>query len=341
MTDLQPIDWSTDVPMSPKADRTVSTTDRLRLREAISRCMRDKEHSCSEAALVNYDYHFRRILDHFGNIPLDDITVRTMSDWRNVLAEDDSLSRVTHNGTIKSARVLFNWLRDMNYIDVSPTRHLDKLREPDRDIKAISEANIDKMLAAAAGSSYRNLAIISLLADCGCRASELLSMRTDRLDLEAGTAQVTGKTGRHSITFFEGTKDALRSYLRYEREDWYGPDLWIGTRGPLEYEGLYRMTEAVAKAAGVEKPWSPHAFRHAVGIRATKAGGIKAAATILNHETIQTTHEYYSQFDAEESAQLARQFASRNGHMPTPAPTPAKRNGVTRRQTPQSQPTWE
>lgn len=47
----------------------------------------------------------------------------------------------------------------------------------------------------------RNKAIITLLLDTGIRLGELLGLRMDRLSIQDGTAQVTGKWAKDRVVF--------------------------------------------------------------------------------------------------------------------------------------------
>jgi site-specific recombinase XerD len=74
--------------------------------------------------------------------------------------------------------------------------------------------------------------------------------------------------------------------------------VWWGRKGPLTYEGLYKVFKRLADTAGLdEQIFNPHAWRHAFGRDTTKAGIPTAQLQdLLGHSSIEVT-KIYARFD--------------------------------------------
>ena len=122
----------------------------------------------------------------------------------------------------------------------------------------------------------RDEAIIRMFVDTGIRASELVGLSVDDVDLAQQVADVMGKGGRGRIVPFGiKTTDALRRYLKARRthpEATRTPALWLGRKGPLTVSGVAQMLERRGKDAGVPD-LHPHRFRHTMAHRWLSAGG--------------------------------------------------------------------
>ncbi len=114
----------------------------------------------------------------------------------------------------------------------------------------------------------RDRAIIHVLYESGCRASELLgmNMRDINFDQYGAVARVSGKTGDRRVRLIESIPD-LRLYLDHHPNK-NGPEgaLWTDNRRPYEVLkkiALQHLIYRIAEHAGLPKGISPHSFRHA------------------------------------------------------------------------------
>lgn len=116
--------------------------------------------------------------------------------------------------------------------------------------------------------NLRDRAIIHVLYESGCRASELLgmTMKDVSFDQYGAVVRVNGKTGDRRVRLIQSIPD-LRLYLDMHpnRGNSEGA-IWVNNRRP--YEVLKRISlEAliyrIAERAGLPNGISPHSFRHA------------------------------------------------------------------------------
>lgn len=123
----------------------------------------------------------------------------------------------------------------------------------------------------------RNWLIVCLLAEHALRASELVSLKVEDINVDRGYFTVyRRKVGKMSgrILMLDHTFEAIRAYKAAGHMPEEGPLIRRGTYGhvlsgsPLSETGLRSVIRGVGKQFGIER-LSPHDFRHAA---ATSAG---------------------------------------------------------------------
>ncbi|HVV10012.1 MAG TPA: tyrosine-type recombinase/integrase [Amycolatopsis sp.] len=130
----------------------------------------------------------------------------------------------------------------------------------------MSDDELKALLKAAQGRGFRERrdeAIIRFLLDAGVRVSESCGLTIDRevegttipgtLDLDSGSALVTGKRGKQRVVYFGArTERALDRYLRVRRSPrWAHLDaLFLTQRGAVSPDGVRDMLELRAGQAG-------------------------------------------------------------------------------------------
>jgi integrase/recombinase XerD len=135
----------------------------------------------------------------------------------------------------------------------------------------------------------RDKAIILLLLDTGLRASELLSITLDNLDIIKGEIQICGKGGKWRTVFFgKTTRRALRAYMDKQQAH-----IFLNEKGDaLTRSGLMAMLKRRAKRAGV-KYQSAHSFRRLFAITMLRAGvDVYSLKILMGHESEQVLRRY-------------------------------------------------
>ena len=128
----------------------------------------------------------------------------------------------------------------------------------------------------------------------GFRASELIALRWDQVDLKAGALHVARlKHGSPSTHPLRGPE--LRALRAWKREQGDAtPYVFTSLRGgPMTRRTVHHVVAEGAKAAGIEFPVHPHMLRHATGYYLANAGrDTRAIQPYLGHKNIQHTVHY-------------------------------------------------
>ncbi len=196
-------------------------------------------------------------------------------------------------------RTMFDWFVAEGMIQKTPFTSIPKPKVRE-DIKApLSQEQIHALLQAAQKSTApkKNVAILLLLLDTGCRASECISLQLKDVDLQNRRCTVLGKGNKYRTVFFgRETSKALWIYIRevHRHSDEDAP-LFYSARGnqPLTRSGLLQMVERLGKSAGIKGSCSPHALRRSFAVETLKNGAnVFSVREMLGHTNIQMTQKY-------------------------------------------------
>jgi integrase len=151
------------------------------------------------------------------------------------------------------------------------------------------------MAAARAGNrrAHRDETMILIAYRHGLRASELVGLRWDQIDLKAGRLQVNRvKRGDPSVHPLSGVE--LRALRRLEREAPKSVFVFSSERdAPFTVGGFRRMVGRLGVKAGFTFMVHPHMFRHACGYKLANQGvDTRSLQHYLGHRNIQHTVKY-------------------------------------------------
>ena len=183
---------------------------------------------------------------------------------------------------LTALKVFARWLAAEEGFDAAPILSVRSPQIDERVVDHLTDAEMRALIAACNGSEFRDLrdkALVSLFAETGMRASEMLSLTVDDVSIAACAAVVRkgkGGKGRH-VKFSPQTAVLVDKYLRARRRAGHHPTahggrLWLSSRGPLSYRGLAEALRARAIAGGING-FHLHQLRHTAAVRWLGAGG--------------------------------------------------------------------
>ena len=166
-----------------------------------------------------------------------------------------------------------------------------KTKRPRQPIKFLTEAQVEALAKAAA--NHRDRTMIMIAYRHGLRVTELVSLQWHQVDLNAATMRIyRAKHGRDATHPIPGSE--LRELRRLKREG-SGSEFVFVSRlgGPMTPRAFAQMLERTASAAGLPRPFNPHALRHACGYRLASDGrDMRTVQHYLGHRRLQSTEIY-------------------------------------------------
>jgi integrase/recombinase XerD len=279
---------------------------------------------------------YRSDLQQFGlflaRVERDPLAVEPsdVADFISELAEGRDgkppVAPATLQRKIACLRSFYRHLRRDGILDRDPAGEMRPPRSKGRLPKVLSRDEVRRLLDQPRGSSpsmLRDRALLETMYACGLRASEAIGLKLTELDLEAGILRASGKGSKERIVPI-GSKaiETLRVYLEQARPRLVGlsdePTVFVNLRGGgLSRQGLYKIVQRHARAAGLERRMSPHTLRHTFATHLLAGGcDLRSLQEMLGHADIGTTQIYTHlsterlrdvYFDAHPRAQLTRE----------------------------------
>ncbi len=203
---------------------------------------------------------------------------------------------------IAAVKSYFHFLVAEGTLEDDPTVAVDSPPVDKRLPRPLSPEETARLLAVPARSNspkgLRDRALLELMYATGMRASEVIELTTDALDLEAGTVRCLGKGKKERILpLYPGALQALKEYLERGRAKLLrGQDekaLFVNHRGqPMTRQGLWLLVKEYAALAGIEEV-TPHTLRHSFATHLLDGGaGLREVQQLLGHTNISTTQVY-------------------------------------------------
>lgn len=215
------------------------------------------------------------------------------------------LSRATLARRTASVRAFSTWAQRQGYLDTDVAarlatpkvgRHLPAVLGKEEAAELVGNAvSVDER------HFTRDSAILELLYATGMRVAELSALDVGDLDLERGTARVTGKGNKQRVVPFGAAAGAaLREWLGIRPSFISGdesrraqPALFLGSRGGrIDQRQVRRIVEKADLVTG-NRGLTPHGLRHSAATHLLEGGAdLRVVQEILGHSSLQTTQIY-------------------------------------------------
>jgi integrase/recombinase XerD len=237
------------------------------------------------------------------------------------------LAPATVARAVVAARSLHRFLAEEGRISSDAGADVEAPRVPAGLPKALSESEVEALLAAVVGPRHdsrshgrsghgsgtrvdeavarRDRAILEVLYGTGLRISELVGLRLGDIDLESALLRAFGKgskervvpVGRHAVAALEdwlgpGGRPALVPEQWKRRGD--ADAVFLNRRGGrLTRQGAWLVVRHWGTVAGLDGKLTPHVLRHSCATHMLDHGAdIRAVQEMLGHASVSTTQVY-------------------------------------------------
>ena len=212
----------------------------------------------------------------------------------------------TANRRLTVFKRFYRWALRERMIQVDPTLKLLAAKQPMRVPKSLSEAQVERLLAAPDVNTplgVRDRTMLELIYASGLRVSELVGLKLLNLSMSDGVLRVTGKGSKERLVpFGEVAREWLMRYMAQARpvllKGLVSEALFITVRGQRAGEAMTRemfwqLIKRYAAQAEIHVPNSPHTLRHAFATHLRNHGAdLRAVQMLLGHADISTTTIY-------------------------------------------------
>lgn len=262
------------------------------------------ERSYSGNTLDAYLKDLQKLLNYFADQGIDyrTVTLEQLDAFAGQLRENGITARSTAR-VLSGVRSFYRFLLLEKEVESDPTELLESPQIGKHLPSVLSLEEIERIEAAVDLSrpeGVRDLAVLEVLYACGLRISELCELHISNLYLEEGYIRVMGKGRKERLVpICQQAIDRLREWfvVRQNINVKPGEEDYVfvsTTRGRhLSRITLFVYIKQYAERAGIEKPISPHTFRHSFATHLLQGGAnLRAIQAMLGHEDIGTTEIY-------------------------------------------------
>jgi integrase/recombinase XerD len=230
---------------------------------------------------------------------------------RGLRESTDRLAPSSVARMLSSVRGFTRFLVDEGRLAADPAADLVAPKQPDRLPKALTIAQVERLLAATAGEEpgdLRDRALLELLYATGARVSEAVALNVDDLVGAEGVGDLVrlfGKGGKQRIVPVGSfARAALEAYLVRARPVLSGrgratPALFLGMRGArVSRQSAWLVIRAAAERAQLDRELgeqgiSPHSLRHSFATHLLQGGAdVRVVQELLGHASVATTQIY-------------------------------------------------
>ena len=270
----------------------------------------DSEDGVHKNTIISYKYD----INQFGNFikrrkkSFKSIIKKDIIDFLNSLKQK-KVKNKTKSRKIFALKRFYKFLISEKIIKNNPIEKIDIPKSEDTLSIILSVNQIEKILkhVSTKNNNYidlRSNLIIELLYSTGIRVSELISIKTNNIDLIKKTILIDppekGKSRKERVVFFgDQTKKVIEKYLEYRKIYFKKKDSpWLfPSNNTNEFITRRRVLQIMHNLADIlkidKKLMHPHSFRHAFGNHLLNSGAdIRVVQKLLGHSSIITTQKY-------------------------------------------------
>jgi len=201
-----------------------------------------------------------------------------------------------------SIRMFYRFCVSEEKIETNPARllgipklhqHLPDILSRDEVEALLSQPDVQTVLG------KRDKAMLELLYATGLRVTELIDLRVNNINLDAGFVRTMGKGSKERIVpMGSQAVDALRQYLGGGRASLLkrggSSCLFLSSRGrSMTRQGFWKIIKGYALKAGIVRRVTPHTLRHSFATHLLEGGAdLRSVQVMLGHSDISTTQIY-------------------------------------------------
>ena len=203
---------------------------------------------------------------------------------------------------IAAVKSFFHSLLEQGVVTSDPAARLNSPKVKKHIPKTLSQADMERLLAAPArtggSKALRDRALLELLYATGMRVTEVVNLRLDDVDWEAGLVNCPGKAERRRRIPLGSALAPLQEYLERGRPNFARDDspamLFLNHRGQkLTRQGVWLILKESAEAAGLDGDVTPHTLRHSFAKHKLGQGeDLRRVQELLGHANLSTTQVY-------------------------------------------------
>lgn len=208
----------------------------------------------------------------------------------------------TLSRNLASIRSFYNYLFQEKHVPDNPAAEMESPKLDKKLPRVLTTQEVDLLLEQPDQqqvTGIRDKAMLEVIYATGIRVSELMSLNTGDINLEAGFIRCTGKGSKERIIPLGSVAvrhvDRYLSAARQKLVRHNGEvSLFVNQHGKrLTRQGFWKILKKYARQAGITKDITPHTMRHSFATHLLENGAdLRSVQEMLGHADISTTQIY-------------------------------------------------
>ena len=262
------------------------------------------ERGLSPNTLDSYSRDLIKYLDYLSTKGIKDISKTSDLTIISFIAtlKNGGLSNRSVARNLTSIKMFYKFLTEDHHINDNPTINIETPKRELRLPQVLSIEEVNVLLQKPDSSTslgLRDAAFLELLYATGLRASEIISLALNDINLEAGYLIAYGKGSKERlIPIGEVAQNLIKKYLKNSRptllKNKQSHHLFTTRSGKsMTRQGFWKLIKKYALAAGIRKNITPHTLRHSFATHLLERGAdLRSVQMMLGHSDISSTQIY-------------------------------------------------
>lgn len=208
-------------------------------------------------------------------------------------------SRARH---LVAIRGFYQFLTREKIISHDPARLIDLPKSGLALPDVLSQSQVQKLLETPDTKTPRGLrdsAMLEMLYAAGLRVSELIHLKLQDVNCEAGFVRVFGKGAKERVVpFGQYARQKIETYIGSARpqllKNHPSHFMFVARAGkPMTRQGFWKLLKKYGLKAGIGQKLTPHTLRHSFATHLLEGGAdLRSVQIMLGHVDISTTQIY-------------------------------------------------
>jgi len=274
------------------------------VREFETYLIEEKKMSANTVEAYKRDVNsFRKFTEERGLTRAEDAANAEVVAWLMRMKQEGK-ARATVNRKLASIRTWFQYLMAEGVVKLNPALEIKSPKIERKEITYLSMEEVDKLMSMPDGTAkgIRDRAMLELMYATGIRASELIALEIDDVNVRMGFVTCNGENmkariipigriGRKAMEeYLYGVRDEILKMHPEERT------LFVNYIGkPITRQGLWKILKEYGEKAELSQSLTPQVLRNSFAVHMLQNGAdLKSLQELLGHEDITATQIYLS-----------------------------------------------
>lgn len=244
----------------------------------------------SSQTLKAYKVQSTLFIKYLGDIPIEDVTTKSIKLYLGEVASDLKASSLCHR--IRFIKSLFKWAQEEKYITFNPGTAIKEPKLESKIPKFLTEEEIE-LLREACLSPFEK-ALFEFMYSTGCKIGEIVSLDQSSINFSEQSVIVYGKGKKEREVYFNTRCSIwLKRYINNRTDN--EKALFVTIRAPHRM-GIAQMRyviKQISRRAKINKCIHPHQLRHSYATTLINNGApLEVIQNLIGHEKSETTRIY-------------------------------------------------